>query len=134
MVRFQTQLEPTNDPPCTLALHYCTTLSMANTEVSFTSLCESLVTQKDRLNPLKGTFYAFGERLNALASEVKATVIARVQDQCPNLVPTTYEASKAYLDEEKLKPEGQRDLTREMCMIWALKVPRGALQSLKLLL
>ena len=125
MVRFQTQLEPTNDPPCTLALHYCTTLSMANTEVSFTSLCESLVTQYDHLNAFKGTFYAFGERLNALASEVKATVIARVQDQCPNLVPTTYEASKTYLDEEILKPEGQRDLTREMCMIWALKVPKG---------
>jgi hypothetical protein len=40
-------------------------------------------------------------------------------------VPTTYEASKAYLDEEILKPEGQRDLTREMCMIMALKLPKG---------
>ena len=54
-----------------------------------------------------------------------------VQEKCPNLVPTTYEASKAYLDEEKLKPEGQRDLTREMCMILALKVPKGRTTILK---
>ena len=44
-------------------------------------------------------------------------------------MPTTYEASKAYLDEEILKPEGQRDLTREMCMIWA--VPQGRTTLLK---
>ena len=74
----------------------------------------------------KATFYTFGERLDALSSEViKATILTKVQEQFPNLVPTTYEASKAYLDEEILKPEGQRDLTREMCMIWALKVPKG---------
>ncbi|KAF8346442.1 hypothetical protein F5887DRAFT_961991 [Amanita rubescens] len=73
----------------------------------------------------RATFYAFGERLDTLPSEIEAQLLAGVKEQFPNLVPTTYEASKAYLDEEILKPEGQRDLTREMCMIMPLKLPKG---------
>ncbi|KAF8341751.1 hypothetical protein F5887DRAFT_976677 [Amanita rubescens] len=71
------------------------------------------------------TFYAFGERLDTLGGKVEAQILARVQGEIPNLVPTTYEVSKAYLDNEILKPEGQRDLTREMCMIMALNLPKG---------
>jgi hypothetical protein len=91
----------------------------------------SLLSCDNHLNPFKGTFYAFGECPNALGSEVEAKIITRIQEQCLNLVPTTCEASKAYLDKEKLKPEGQQDLTREMCMIWALKVPKGRTTILK---
>lgn len=50
------------------------------------------------------------------------TVIATAQQRFTNIVPTTYEAAKAYLDEEILKPEGQRDLRREMCMIFVMGV------------
>jgi len=39
-----------------------------------------------------------------LGSDAEAQILAGVQAQCPNLVPTTYEAPKAYLDEEILKP------------------------------
>jgi hypothetical protein len=39
------------------------------------------------------------------------------------LLPTTYEAAKAYLDEELLKPKGQRDIPREMCMLIVSDVP-----------
>jgi hypothetical protein len=52
-------------------------------------------------------------------------IVARVQQQCSNLTPTTYEASKLYLDQELKKPKGQRDLTREMCMLTVLKIPEG---------
>jgi hypothetical protein len=45
------------------------------------------------------------------------TVLTTAQQQFNNIVPTTYEASKSYLDEEILKPEGQQDIQREMCMI-----------------
>jgi hypothetical protein len=37
-----------------------------------------------------------------------------LRENFTNLVPTTYEVAKAYLDQELLKPEGQRDLLREM--------------------
>jgi hypothetical protein len=84
-----------------------------------------------RDNISKVTFYAFGELLEGLGSEVKAQILRGVREQLPNLVPTTYEASKAYLDAEILKPEGQRDLTREMCMMMPLKLPKGRNISLK---
>jgi hypothetical protein len=46
-----------------------------------------------------------------------------LRENFTNLVPTTYEVAKAYLDQELLKPEGQRDLLREMCMLIVLKIP-----------
>ena len=51
------------------------------------------------------------------------TVLATARQNFNNIVPTTYEASKAYLDEEILKPKGQRDLRREMCMIIVMGLP-----------
>lgn len=47
-----------------------------------------------------------------------------VREHFENLTPTTYEASRAYLDEEVKKPEGARDLLREMCMILAVSLPK----------
>lgn len=40
-------------------------------------------------------------------------------------MPTTFEASKAYLDQELLKEEGQRDIPRELCMLIVANVPGG---------
>jgi hypothetical protein len=51
-------------------------------------------------------------------------VLAIAKQNLGNCVPTTYEASKAYLDEESSKPKGPlRDLYREMCMIIVADTP-----------
>jgi hypothetical protein len=71
------------------------------------------------------TIYAFGECLDrdTLSDSLKKWILTRVQNKTPNLVPTTYEASKAYIDQ--VLPNSQdHDLTREMCMILVLKVPK----------
>jgi hypothetical protein len=60
------------------------------------------------------------------------TVLTTARQQFNNIVPTTYEASKSYLDEEILKPEGQRDLRREMCMIIVMTIPKNQEIILKL--
>lgn len=56
-----------------------------------------------------------------------------------NLVPTTYEASEAYLAQERLKPKAQQDLLREMCMLNVTAIPYEqdlvlVIPSMKLLL
>lgn len=48
-------------------------------------------------------------------------VLAMAKQNLGNFVPTTYEASKAYLDEESSKP--LRNLYREMCMIIVADTP-----------
>jgi hypothetical protein len=50
-------------------------------------------------------------------------LFAAAHENLPNLVPTTYEASMAYIDQERLKPSDQQDLTREMCMVIVMKIP-----------
>ena len=42
----------------------------------------------------------------------------------PNLVPTTYEAAKAYLREENEEPKAVQDLLREVVMIAPLGLPK----------
>jgi hypothetical protein len=71
------------------------------------------------------TFYTLGLPLSSsrLPRAFFDTVLATARQHFNNIVPTTYEASKAYLDEESLKPKGQRDLRREMCMIIVMKIP-----------
>lgn len=59
----------------------------------------------------------------AVRPEIKDKILTTVQTKLPNLAPTTYEAAKAYLDQEVLKQEGERDLTREMCMLVVMKIP-----------
>jgi hypothetical protein len=51
------------------------------------------------------------------------TVVAMAKKNFTDIVPTTYEESKAYLDEELSKPEGQRDPLREMCMVILMQLP-----------
>jgi hypothetical protein len=69
------------------------------------------------------TIYAFSERLDTLSDSLKKSIVTMVQNKTPNLVPTTYEASKAYID-QVLPYSHDHDLTREMCMILVLKVPK----------
>jgi hypothetical protein len=38
-------------------------------------------------------------------------------------VPSTYDASRAYLDAELQKPKNQRDLLKEMCVIHPIAIP-----------
>ena len=49
-----------------------------------------------------------------LSDGLREIASSTLRENFTNLVPTTYEAAKAYLDQELLKPEGQRDLLREM--------------------
>ncbi|KDR77228.1 hypothetical protein GALMADRAFT_139239 [Galerina marginata CBS 339.88] len=53
------------------------------------------------------------------------TILDTAKQNFSNIVPTTYEASKAYLDGEMLKPTGERNLRREMCMIIVVAVPKN---------
>jgi hypothetical protein len=50
-------------------------------------------------------------------------VLSTIRKIPMNLVPTTYETAKEYLDQELLKPEGERDLPREMCMLVVSDIP-----------
>jgi len=72
------------------------------------------------------TFYALGGRVpsGTLPGAFKKTVYTTLKEHFTNLVPTTYDASKAYLDQELLKPKGQRDLHREMCMLIVMQIPK----------
>lgn len=59
-----------------------------------------------------------------------------VDTSLQNLVPTTYEASEAYLARERLKPKAQQDLRREICMLNVVSIPDGqdlvlVIQSIK---
>lgn len=69
------------------------------------------------------TFYAFGRPCRTLPDSFKKISFDIVRRNFSNLIPTTYEASRAYLDQELLKPEGQRDLRSEMCMLTVTKIP-----------
>jgi hypothetical protein len=71
------------------------------------------------------TWYACGEALPAgkFGAEFERMTLEHINHNMPNLVPTTYDASHAYLDEEQKKPEGKRDLLREMCMMLPLGLP-----------
>ncbi|KAF7972307.1 hypothetical protein HWV62_18484 [Athelia sp. TMB] len=46
-----------------------------------------------------------------------------IDHNCPNLAPTTYEASKFWIDQELLKQDGERDIRREMCMLYVMQIP-----------
>lgn len=46
-----------------------------------------------------------------------------VDKNFPTLVPTTYEVSKRYIEQELLKPQGQRNTRREMCLLYVAKIP-----------
>jgi hypothetical protein len=69
------------------------------------------------------TFYAFGEpfRPGIVSDKTAKLVLKAAWHGGLGLVLTTYEASRAYLD-QLLKQEGPplRDLYREMCMILVL--------------
>jgi hypothetical protein len=67
-----------------------------------------------------------------LKREFTNTVLSTARQNFNNIVPTTYEASKIYLDEEMMKPKGQRDLQREMCMIVVMRIPSNQEVVLKL--
>jgi hypothetical protein len=63
-------------------------------------------------------WYMLGKKLPQLEeslSFLSKDLLPHTLQQAPNLTPTTYEAAEAYLREELKKPEGQRDLFREMC-------------------
>jgi hypothetical protein len=51
------------------------------------------------------------------------TVFTTMRKNFSNLVPTTYEASKTYLDKELLKPKDKQDLRREMGMLVVTGIP-----------
>ena len=70
-------------------------------------------------------FYRLGQCVpsGVLPRAFTDTVLATARQHFNNIVPTTYEAAKAYVDEEILKPKGQRDLRREMCMIIVMGIP-----------
>ena len=72
------------------------------------------------------TWYACGQALPAgiFGDIFQNTALDHVKKTMPNLVPTTYEAADAYLREEYKKPEGERDLLREMCMIIPFSLPK----------
>ena len=72
------------------------------------------------------TWYACGEVLpvGKFSADFERMTLDHIKQSMPNLVPTTYDASHAYLDEEKKKPKGKRDLLREMCMMLPLGLPK----------
>ncbi|KIM78595.1 hypothetical protein PILCRDRAFT_824224 [Piloderma croceum F 1598] len=75
--------------------------------------------------PLEVTFCALGRPVpsSSIPRDISDAAFEIAQQHFNNIVPTTYEASKEYLDEEMLKPKGQRDLRREMCMITVMEIP-----------
>ena len=46
-----------------------------------------------------------------------------VDKNLPSLVPTTYDLSKSYIDRERLKPDNQQNIRREMCLLYVAKIP-----------
>lgn len=72
------------------------------------------------------TLYACGKVVPAgiLDDKFQTMALNHVKESMPNLVPTTYEAADAYLREERKKPEGERNLLKEMCMIIPLGLPK----------
>jgi hypothetical protein len=61
---------------------------------------------------------------NPLSSHIDGFVTNVMKENKLDMSPTTYEEAKAYLEELK-KPEGSRDLLREMCFILPIKVPEN---------
>jgi hypothetical protein len=72
------------------------------------------------------TWYACGKALSPgmLGEQFENSYLAHIKKTMPNLVPTTYEAAKAYLREENEKSKGEQDLLREMVMIVPLGLPK----------
>ena len=65
-----------------------------------------------------------GEKMPTMPSALKEIGLKALQDNFSNLVPTKYEESHAYLQNESAKPERQQDLLREMCMFIVLDIPK----------
>lgn len=82
----------------------------------------SLTIINDQARP-EITFYLFGERVTHKFPYMQTIGWTLLDQNVKDLIPTTYEASKAYLEAQHLKPEGERDMHREMCMIFALAIP-----------
>lgn len=72
------------------------------------------------------TWYASGQALPAgtMGEDFERMTLEYVRQYMPNVVPTTYDAADAYLREERKKPEGERDLLREMCVMIPLGLPK----------
>jgi hypothetical protein len=75
--------------------------------------------------PPEVTFYALGRLAlsSSIPRDISEAALEITQLYFNNIVPTTYKVSKEYLDEEMLKPKGQRDLRREMCVITVMEIP-----------
>ena len=68
-------------------------------------------------------WYGFGQELSE--SSIPLLFSEHFHKTTPGFVPTTYDASRAYLDAELEKPKGQRDLLKAMCVILPLKIPKN---------
>jgi hypothetical protein len=68
-----------------------------------------------------------------LADPSSRAFLSFVRESFPDFVPTTYETAKAFIDKELLKPEGQRDLRRAICLLMVVKIPDIVFKSEKLL-
>lgn len=66
-----------------------------------------------------------GEALSNMPASLNKRSIEVVKENLPNHVPTTWEAIQAEAEEELAKPEGERKLSRAMCLILVAKVPKG---------
>jgi hypothetical protein len=88
--------------------------------------CSSILAHPPRcLKAGNLTWYACGEALPAdFGTGLNKMVLDHIKGFIPNFAPTTYEASRAYLDEEIKKPKGKRDLLREMCMVFPMTLPK----------
>lgn len=65
------------------------------------------------------TFYVFGRQMpnNTASGQLQQIGWMAVDTNLPDLVPTTYEAAKSYIDQELLKLDDARDdVRREMCI------------------
>ena len=71
-------------------------------------------------------WYACGQVLPSrmIGDELEKKAFDQVKKCMPSLVPTTYEAAEAYLLEELKKPEGGRNLLREMCLMLPMRLPK----------
>jgi hypothetical protein len=71
------------------------------------------------------TVYVFGRPMPSeeLADPFSRAFLSFVRESFPDFVPTTYEAARAFIDKELLKPEGQRDLRRAICLLVVVKIP-----------
>jgi hypothetical protein len=57
--------------------------------------------------------------------EFERLALETLQEEFSNFVPTTYEVSHMYIQNELMKPEGRRDLLREMCLFIVVDAPEN---------